>query len=144
MPVLLKISTDGGIVLRMAEDKEKARTGWSGIVYWIFMALLLLFLLWYGLADLRRTPDVREALAHLGYPLYFAYFIGAGKLLAAAAFLYPKSRRLREWAYAGLTIELLSSFASHAIAGDALGMRIAPLIFLAIMTLAYRCDPYRI
>jgi len=134
------------MVLRMTTENEAAHpvAGWGRVVYWIFMALLLLFLLWFGVADLRRTADVTATLAHLGYPLYFAYFIGTGKLLAAAAFIYPRTRKLREWAYAGLTIELLCAFASHSFAGDPSGMRIAPLIFLLIMAIACRFDPHRI
>jgi hypothetical protein len=50
---------------------------------------------------------------------------------------------LREWAYAGFTIELLCAFGSHVFAGDPLGVQIAPLIFLVILGMAYWFDPYR-
>ena len=134
------------MVVRMTTDAENAspKTARGAVVYWIFMALLLLFLLWFGVADLRRTPDVTATLAHLGYPLYFSYFIGAGKLLAAVARISPKTRRLREWAYAGLTTELICAFASHTFVGDAWGIRIAPLMFLLILVVAYLFDPHRI
>jgi hypothetical protein len=124
-------------------ESAPAIPSWRRVLHWVFMALLLLFLLWYGVADLRHSPDVSATLAHLGYPLYFAYFIGIGKLLAAAAFIYPRTRILREWAYAGLTIEFTCAFASHAFAGDPRGMLIAPLIFLAIMATACAFDPHR-
>jgi hypothetical protein len=133
------------MVLRMITgmDNPRVNTGWGSVVHWIFMTMLLLFLLWFGVADLRRTADVTATLAHLGYPPYFLYFIGTGKLLAAATFVYPRTRRLREWAYAGISIELISAFASHWFAGDALPMRVAPLVFLLIAGVAYRFDPHR-
>jgi DoxX-like protein len=138
------------MVLRMTDHSKEtvapvpsAKTK-SPIAYWIFMVPLLLFLLWFGVSDLRRTPDVTAALSHLGYPEYFAYFLGVGKLLAAAAFLYPAAGRWREWAYAGLTAEFVCSFASHSLVGDSWGMRIAPLVILAIMSLAGLFDPHRL
>ena len=138
--------TVAGMVERMAGEAEKtAPTGkhTGRVMHWIFMTPILLFLLWYGISDLRRTPDVVATLAHLGYPWYFVYFIGTGKLLELAAFIYPKAPRLREWAYAGFTIELISAFGSHAFVGDPWGDRIMPLIFLAILAVAYWFDPYR-
>jgi hypothetical protein len=138
------------MVLRMADPSKETLASApparpSGrIAYWVFMVPLLLFLLWFGVSDLRRTPDVTATLSHLGYPPYFAYFIGAGKLLAAAVFLYPAARRWREWAYAGLTVEFVCAFASHSFVGDPWGMRLAPLIFLAIMSLAGLFDPHRL
>ena len=57
------------------------------------------------------------------------------------ALISPKTRRLREWAYAGLTTELICAFASHTFAW---GIRIAPLMFLLILVVAYLFDPHRI
>jgi hypothetical protein len=120
-----------------------ARTLQERVIYWIFTALTLLFLAWFGVQDLLRSPEVSETIRHLGYPWYFSYLLGAGKLLAAILLLYPRTRILREWAYAGITIELISSFASHWFLHDPLPMRIAPLVVLAIVAMAYAFDPYR-
>jgi hypothetical protein len=98
----------------------------------------------FGLQDLLRAPTVADTIRHLGYPGYFCYSLGAGKLLAAAALLHPKTRILREWAYAGITIELVSSFASHSFVGDAWSLRVAPLIVLVIVAVAWRYDPRRL
>lgn len=114
------------------------------VVYWVFAALTLAFLIVFGLQDLLRAQTVAETIRHLGYPWYFCYLLGAGKLLAAAALLHPKTRILREWAYAGIIIELVSSFASHSFVGDARSLRIAPLIVLAIVAVAWRYDPHRL
>ena len=113
------------------------------VIYWIFAALTLVFLVTFGMQDLLRTPAVSDTIRHLGYPWYFCYLLGTGKLLAALALAYPKTRLLREWAYAGVTFELLSSFASHWFVGDAWPVRVAPLVVLAIVAAACKFDPYR-
>jgi DoxX-like protein len=129
----------------MANETANARVKprWHTVLHWIAMTPILLFLVWYGTNDLRRSPDVVTTLVHLGYPWYFGYFLGIGKFAALLTFAIPATRRWREWAYAGFTIELLSAFGSHVFAGDAAGIRIAPLVFLLVLGVAYRFDPYR-
>jgi hypothetical protein len=114
------------------------------IAHWIFGGSTLLFLVWYGVAGVRRAPEVVATITRLGYPWYFCYLIGTGKLLEAATLAYPRTGRFREWAYAGITAEMLSAFASHSFSGDAAGLRVAPLAILAIVAAAYWFDPYRI
>lgn len=113
------------------------------VIYWVSIALTLLFLVYFGIQDLQRSPAVTTAIQHLGYPWYFSYLLGAGKLLAAAVLVSPKTLLLREWAYAGISIELVSSFASHFFLADPWPLRIAPLVILAIVATAFRFDPYR-
>jgi len=113
------------------------------VIYWIFAGLTLVFLVVFGVQDLLHNQIVSDTIRHLGYPWYFCYLLGAGKLLAAAALAYPKTRLLREWAYAGVSFELISSFASHSFVGDAWSVRVAPLIVLAIVAIARQYDPHR-
>jgi hypothetical protein len=122
--------------LEVPVSRRRAETA----IYWIFAGLTLIFLVTFGVQDLLRTQAVSATILYLGYPLYFCYLLGAGKLLAAAALAYPKTRQLREWAYAGVTIELISASASHSFVRDAWSLRVAPLIFLAIVAVAYRFD----
>lgn len=130
----------------MTDEKNEipaSRTRIDRLIYWIFAGLTLLFLVVFGLQDLLRTQQVADTVRHLGYPWYFCYLLGTGKILAVAALSYPKTRLLREWAYAGVTFELISSFASHSFVRDAWSLRVAPLIVLAIVAAAWRLDPHR-
>jgi hypothetical protein len=113
------------------------------VIYRIFLGLTLAFLLVFGVQDLLNAQAISKTILHLGYPWYFCYLLGAGKLLAAAALAYPKTRLLREWAYAGVSFELISSFASHSFVRDAWSLRVAPLIVLAIVGVAHHYDPHR-
>ena len=111
--------------------------------YWIFAGLTWSFLVVFGVQDLFHERAVSASIRHLGYPEYFCYLLGAGKLLAAAALIYRQTKLLREWAYAGITFELISSFVSHWIVGDPWSLRVAPLFVLAFVLVACRYDPYR-
>ena len=114
--------------------------------YWISTGLLALWLIPSGVLDLMRVPGVREILAHLGYPEYLALILGAGKLLAMAAIFYPRTRLLREWAYAGITFDLLGAFFSHSAVHDAIGVRLTPLLVLGFAAGSYflRSSRYRL
>jgi hypothetical protein len=87
--------------------------------------------LWW---DLGRIPYVRETLAHLGYPLYFATIMGVAKGLAVVTLLVPRFPRLKEWAYAGVFFVYVGAAASHLAVSDGAGKVSSPLI-LAMVTL---------
>lgn len=53
--------------------------------------------------------------AVLGYPLYFVYIIGVAKVLGAIVILIPRFPRLKEWAYAGLIINMTGALLSWLI-----------------------------
>jgi hypothetical protein len=62
------------------------------------------------------------------------------------AIFYPRTRLLREWAYAGLTFELVGAFLSHSAAHDAIAVRAAPLTVLILLVGSYvlRPESYRL
>ena len=82
-------------------------------------------------------------MAHLGYPAYLPAILGTAKLLGALALLQNRVPTLREWAYAGFTINLLGATASHLFAGDPLSVAIVPAVLLAPLALSYVLRPER-
>lgn len=58
---------------------------------------------------------IATVVAVLGYPLYFVYIIGIAKVLGAIAILVPRFPRLKEWAYAGLVINMIGALLSWLI-----------------------------
>ncbi len=113
--------------------------------YWVLTVLMVLWLLPSGIVDVMGSPFAVKILAHLGYPAYMAYILGAAKLLAIAAILFPRSWLLREWAYAGLTFELIGAFISHICSHDPITTALAPVLVLAFLTGSYllRPDKYK-
>jgi uncharacterized membrane protein YphA (DoxX/SURF4 family) len=102
------------------------------VSYWICTGLLAALYLFGGVVDLMAPPDVVKGMAELGYPVYFARLLGVWKLLAVAALLAPGFARLKEWAYAGIMIDLTSAAVSHTAVGDPAAKVIIPLIILVL------------
>jgi uncharacterized membrane protein YphA (DoxX/SURF4 family) len=114
----------------------------KGISYWATTIIIVLELLAGGVTDLIHGPALLFAgdpvvliMARLGYPAYLLTILGVWKLLGAVALLVPRFPRLKEWAYAGIFIELTGAAASATTRGDGVGDLIAPLAF-AVLTLA--------
>ena len=83
---------------------------------------------------------VKEGLRVLGYPLHFVVELGIWKFLGAVALLVPGFRLLKEWAYAGFEITLISAVVSHYASGDGL-KSLDPLFFLLVLTVSYLTRP---
>jgi uncharacterized membrane protein YphA (DoxX/SURF4 family) len=111
------------------------------IGYWVTTGLVALALAPGGIADVMMIPDVIAAMDALGFPHYIAPFIGVAKILGAIAILAPKFPRLKEWAYAGIAIDLIGATYAHASSGHAIGDIILPLVVLAISMASWYLRP---
>ena len=85
------------------------------VFYWVLIVLLTAWLLAGGLFDLSYNPAAVAILHKLGYPNYLGGFIGVCKLLAVLALLYPRTRFLREWAYAGIARNRAEALSRRAL-----------------------------
>ncbi len=65
-----------------------------------------------------RLPQVAEMFTHLGFPAYFRVELSWAKFLGLVLLLAPVSARLKEWAYAGFAITLVSALIAHFAVGD--------------------------
>ncbi|MDZ4798729.1 MAG: DoxX family protein [Bryobacteraceae bacterium] len=89
----------------------------TAIAYWIFTALLCLQMSFTAYAQL-TLPQVAEAFTHLGFPAYFRVELAWSKLAGVLALLAPVPSRLKEWAYAGFAVILVSALIAHLSVGD--------------------------
>ena len=87
------------------------------IIYWAVTALFCLQMSFTAYAQL-RLPKVAEAFAHLGFPDYFRVELSLAKLIGVALLLAPAPERLKEWAYAGFAIDIVSAVIAHLAVGD--------------------------
>lgn len=86
--------------------------------FWISTALFALQMAFTAYAQM-RLPQVAEAFAHLGFPAYFRVELSCAKLAGVAVLLIPMIPvRLKEWAYAGFAITLVSAIIAHLAVGD--------------------------
>lgn len=94
-----------------------------------------------GAFHITQQPDAVKGIAALGFPAYFCILLGTGKLLGGLTILLPKFPRLKEWAYAGIAINLISAGAAHAFHGDAVGDIITPLAVFALAMASWWLRP---
>ena len=108
--------------------------------YWTITAVVAAECIVGGTMDLFRMPPFYPMLIELGYPGYLAAILGAAKLAAAAVLLAPGLRRLKEWAYAGVVINMVGAAASQVAAHQQFGNVVPPaaLAVLAILSWALR------
>ena len=100
---------------------NETATNSSGIVracFWISTALFALQMGFTAYAQL-RLPQVAASFAHLGFPGYFRIELALAKLAGIVALLLPMvPARIKEWAYAGFAITLVSALIAHLAVGD--------------------------
>nr|WP_288835560.1 DoxX family protein [uncultured Flavobacterium sp.] len=109
------------------------------IIFWVATAILIL---WEGVMPLSTVifaPEyVNAGTKPLGYPDYFAYTLIICKVLGVLAISYSKTpEKLKEWAYAGLTFNLIFAFISHACVDQNIGFMLMPLVVLGILAVSY-------
>jgi len=85
---------------------------------WIVTGLMAALMLLSAVPDVLRIPNALAVFRHLGYPPYLLVFLGTAKILGVAAVLAPGIPRVKEWAFAGLTFDLIGALYSHLSVGD--------------------------
>src|ERR1700722_8667990 len=113
----------------------------KGIVYWTCTVIIALCIGSGGAAQALRLPQNVEGMMALGYPLHFIVLLGVWKVLGALTLLAPGLRLVKEWAYAGIFIDL--SGAVVAAAANAAGAFhvIAPTVLIGILAASWALRP---
>ena len=111
----------------------KART-WIG---WVVTGLMAALMLLSAAPDVLRIPGAVAVFRHLGYPRYLLPFLGTAKGLAIVGVLIPRFTRLKEWVYAGLSIDVGGALYSHLSVGDPASVWMPAAVGLALMTGSY-------
>lgn len=117
--------------------KMKGMFSMNKVLYWVFTAPFVLLMLGSSMAYLMELPQIVEGMHHLGFPPYIVKILGTAKLLGVLAILLNRFRTLKEWAYAGFTINILGASASHFFSGDTLMQSLMPLVFLILLLASY-------
>ncbi|MGZ0153321.1 DoxX family protein [Kribbella sp. WER1] len=102
--------------------------------YWATTAIVVGECAVGGVMDLFRMAPFYPMLIDLGYPSYLSTILGGAKLAAAVVIAVPGLPRLKEWAYAGVLINMTGAAASNFAAQQYSGM-VAPAAF-AVLALA--------
>ena len=110
----------------------------TNLLYWIFTLVFAGLMAFTAVQNLLNTPESIQLIHdQLGYPNYFIPFIGLAKLLGCIAILIPGLNKIKEWAYAGLFFDLVSSIYSAIAAFGFDPMMLTMLIWIVPGILSY-------
>jgi hypothetical protein len=107
------------------------------IAYYIVTGLMAAFMGGSAIPDIIQIKEAQEIMQLLGYPPYLLPFLGVAKILGVIGVLQPWYPRLREWAYAGLVIDVVGAFYSHVSIGDVPSRTVGPIIALVLIFASY-------
>ena len=106
-------------------------------IAWIPTGIFSVLMASSGVMYVAHARFAVVAFHELGYPSYFLTMLGLAKLLGVVALVVPpRFPRLREWAYAGFTFDLVAAAISHAVT-DGPAKSIPPLVALASLFASY-------
>ncbi len=86
-------------------------------------------------------PPFYPAMIALGYPGYLATILGTAKLLAAVVLLAPRLPRLKEWAYAGVLINMTGAAASCVATRQSATNLVPPAVVAGLALLSWALRP---
>jgi len=109
------------------------------IYFWIATVVIFLFEGIMPVSTLIFSPENFNAgTKPLGYPDYFAYALIVCKFLGATAIIIPNfSPKIKEWAYAGLTFNLVFAIISHAVVDGNIGYILTPVFVGVVLSISY-------
>lgn len=119
--------------MNAASDASKRKK----IIFWATTTVIAITYFITGLGNLLPFPHIAQDMAHLGYPAYFLKIIGTWKIIAAIVIVIPKFQHIKEWAYAGMILDLTGAALSRYFIGDAWPTIVIPLGISILITVNY-------
>lgn len=109
------------------------------IIFWITTTIIFLFEAVMPFGTLLFAHEYFNAgTKPLGYPDYFAYALIICKIVGATAIMVPKlPQKLREWAYAGLSFNLIFATYSHIIVDKNISYIVMPVVVGIVLATSY-------
>jgi hypothetical protein len=107
------------------------------ILYWIFTILFMVLMLISAISSFFPNPQSIAMMKHLGYPYSVLTLLSVAKILGIIAILVPGFPRLKEWAYAGFSFDLIGAVFAGLAAGDPLLQWMPVLIGIIFVFISY-------
>ncbi|MDX1769010.1 MAG: DoxX family protein [Arenibacter troitsensis] len=109
------------------------------IIFWIATSIIFIMEALMPLATLLFAHEYFNAgTKPLGYPDYFAYALIVCKILGATTIMFPiLPAKLREWAYAGLTFNLIFAVISHLAVDQIISYILMPFVVGVVLGISY-------
>jgi hypothetical protein len=108
------------------------------ITYWTTTGIVAAIMLWSAV-NFSFNEEMKGAFAHLGLPGWFRIELTIAKILGVLAILIPSiPNRIKEFAYFGFALTIVSASVAHLSSGDGILHGLEPLVFLVILIVSYR------
>ena len=107
------------------------------LIYWIFTILLVVSMLFSAIGGFMPTPEGNAMMKHIGFGPHVLPLLSVLKILGSIALLVPGFARLKEWAYAGFTFDLLGAVYSFIAVGDPVMMWAPILLGFVFIAMSY-------
>jgi hypothetical protein len=135
MHTLSSITNHATQALEQGSAKSLRR---NKIIYWTLTLLRFIpgTLGAFAEAFTSGPASIVKIMLALGFPLYVMKILGVFKIFGGIAILSGKLPRMKEWAYAGFSIEFLGATAAHVITDDRM-YALFPFSFFVILLIAY-------
>jgi DoxX-like protein len=89
------------------------------VAFWVATALFCLEMSFTAYWELAVQPQAAQAFARLGFTAdAFRVELSLAKVVGVLALLFPVPARIKEWAYAGFAINLVSALIAHSAIHD--------------------------
>jgi uncharacterized membrane protein YphA (DoxX/SURF4 family) len=115
------------------EIQRKTLTTITAYLYWTLLILLAVFFLISGYLEITKNPATYLKTLKMGYPPFFILTLGISKILGVIALLIPNLKRLKEWAFAGFTFDVLFAFISGFAINSYADCLKASIVFCLLM-----------
>ena len=110
-------------------------------LYWACTGIIAAEALAGGALDLIRFDPYLSTLTDLGYPAYLATIMGVAKVASGVVVLAPGLPRLKEWAYAGILVNMLGAAASQLLGAHSAMAALPPLLLGAVAVTSWATRP---
>ncbi len=111
----------------------------TNILYWVFNGLFGGLMLFSAIPDIIMNADAVTFMHDkLFYPTYLLPFIGVAKALGVIAIFIPGFPRIKEWAYAGLMIDIIgATYSVICVSKSAAEWAVMPVFIIMGFTAYY-------
>lgn len=105
-------------------------------IYWITTSLISILLI-FSAGSYLFSESVIEGIRALGFPDYFRIQLAYLKLIAAVVLFIPAIPLIiKDWAYVGVGLFLITAFIAHYEHKDPLALNLVNIIVFAVLVLS--------
>lgn len=111
----------------------------TNILYWVFTIIFAGLMVFSSIGGIGPNEQAVEIFhKYLGYPIYFIQLISWAKIIGCVVILIPGLKKIKEWAYAGLFIDLFAAiYSGIAVSGKFDPMMLTMLFWIVPGILSY-------